>query len=165
MKKTFVLMTVMVFVFMVSFFVQAVEPSVDSISSASVTNYYQESSLKGEALFDALRERRCAIVVSTTNVDGSPNGAVVIPGVANESTLMFGMAENQTKVNLIERKYAVITAYIYNPDAPEKLKRNVGARIIVSYIADPAEIKRLLKETGAREGTIFVKIEEVLPLG
>lgn len=165
MKKAFILMTVVMLILLASFLVQAAEPSVDSISSASKTNYYEQSSLKGEELFNALRERRCAIVVSTANSDGTPNAGVVIPGVADENTLMFGMAENQTKINLIERKYAVITAYIYSPDAKEKLKRNVGAKIIVSYISDPAEIKKLLKKTGSREGTIFVKVEKVLPLG
>ena len=165
MKKTFILMTIMLFVLMASFLVAAVEPSIDSISSASVTNYYQKSSLEGEALFDALRDRRGAIVVSTTNSDGSPNAGIVIPGVVDENTLMFGLAENQTKVNLIARKYAVITTYIYKPDAQDKLERNRGARIIVSYISDQAEIDRLIQQTGAREGTIFVKVEKVLPLG
>lgn len=138
---------------------------VDSFTSASVKNFYEASSLKGEDLFQAIKERKCAISVATVNPDGSPNAAVVIPGMADEKTLMFGLADNQTKVNFKERKDAVVTAYIYNPESEEKLERNVGARLVTKYIDDEAKIEELMKKTEANEGTMFLEIVEILPLG
>jgi hypothetical protein len=116
-------------------------------------------------LFTALKARKAAVSVATTNADGTPNAAVVIPGVVDEKTLMFGLADNQTKVNLKERGYAVITAYIYTPDAQDKFQRNIGARLVVKYISDPAAIQTLMELTKAAPGTIFVQIEKILPLG
>lgn len=139
--------------------------TVDAQASASVTYYYESSSLKGDALLNAIKERKCAISVATVNADGSPNAAVVIPGLADEETLMFGLANNQTKVNFIERKQAVVTAYIYSPTATSKADRNIGARLEVEYISDEAKIKELTAKTNAAAGTMFVKIIKILPLG
>ena len=78
---------------------------------------------------------------------------------------MFGLADNQTKVNLIERKLAVIVAYKYSPEEEDRLKRNIGARLVVEYIDDADEVARLMEKTGARPGTMFVRILEIMPLG
>lgn len=142
-----------------------VNDPIDAFATASIRYYYEESSLKEDALLEAIKNRDCAISVSTVNPDGTPNAAVVIPEVANEETLMFGLADNQTKVNLMNDKNAVITAYIYSPDAEAKTDRNIGARIKVEYIDDEALIEELMASTEAREGTIFVRIIEILPLG
>jgi uncharacterized protein YnzC (UPF0291/DUF896 family) len=137
---------------------------IDAKASASVTYFYEGSSLKGEDLLKAITERKCAISVATVNADGSPNAAVVIPAVADAETLMFGLADNQTKVNLMERKQAVVTAYIYNPTAENKLERNVGARLVVEYISDEAKINELNEKTKLK-GMMYVKILEIKPLG
>ncbi len=162
--KKFVLMSIVIaFVFLsVSIFATG-KP--DAISAASVQNYYVESSLTGPALFEALTKRTVAFSVATSNADGTPNAAVVIPGVVDENTLMFGLADNQTKVNLIERKLAVIVAYKYSPEEEDRLKRNIGARLVVEYIDDADEVARLMEKTGARPGTMFVRILEIMPLG
>ncbi len=143
--------------------------SVDSVSKASTVQYYAKSSLEGEALWTALESRRCAISVATVNADGIPNAAVVIPGVAKDRTaLIFGLAPNQTAENFKARKLAVVTAYIYDPSAAEKLDRNKGARIVVEYISDPELQKRLAEENkdrGASEKSTFMRIVKVIPLG
>jgi len=138
---------------------------VDTFTSASVVNFYESSALKGEALFTALRNRDTAITVATVNPDGTPNAAVVIPGVVNETTLQFGLADNQTKLNLQNDKRAVITAYIYSPKAVSKADRNIGAKLQVELITDAAELKTLFETTKAPVGTIFVKIIKIMPLG
>ncbi len=147
----------------------AAAQSVEAISKASTTQYYAKSSLQGEDLWKALEARQCAISVATVNPDGSPNAAVVIPGVTKDRTaLIFGLAPNQTLENFKARRLAVVTAYIYTPAAADKLERNKGARIVVEYIADPELQKKLIeanKEAGAREGSIFMKIVKILPLG
>ena len=143
--------------------------SVDSISKASTSFYYAKSSLDGEELWKALETRQCAISVATVNADGSPNAAVIIPGVTKDRAyVMFGIAPNQTILNLKERKLAVITAYIYAPAATDKLERNKGARIIVEYVSDPELVKKLAEENkdrGASAQSTFMKIIKVMPLG
>jgi hypothetical protein len=144
---------------------QAPEPSVDSISQASVSNYYGDSSLTGQALVDVINNRQAAITVATTNADGTPNLATVIPAFVGEDVIVFGLAENQTKVNLMERKLGVISAYIYDPAAEEKLDRNRGARLVIERISDESEIKELMEANDLAEGSILVRVVEVLPLG
>lgn len=143
--------------------------SADAVSAASTVQYYAKSSLQGEALWTALEARLCAIAVATVNADGSPNAAVVIPGVtADRGYLIFGLAPNQTLGNFTERKLAVVVAYVYDPKATDKLERNRGARIVVEYVSDPATVKRLAeanKDRGASEKSVFMRVVRVLPLG
>ena len=156
--------------------------SADSISAASVKNYYP--ALTGQDLMQALKnssdtsagagnKRNWACSMSTVNADGTPNVAVVIPGYADDETVRFGLAPNQTLVNLKARKMGVLTLYIRDPGAPADKKDPVtgraytdyGARLILELIEDPAAIKTLLEKTKSREGTLFLKIVRVLPLG
>jgi len=139
--------------------------NIDAVSSASTKNYYHKISLVGKKLFDELKLHRGAISVATVNADGSPNAAVVIPGVVDEKTLRFGLAPNQTKKNLLERKYAVITFYQYKSGEDGKMKERSGARIVVKTIDDPDTLKKLVEKTKARANTIFVQILKILPLG
>ena len=141
------------------------EPSVDSISQASVANYYGDSSLSGQALIDVINNREAAITVATTNADGTPNLATAIPAFVSDDVIVFGLAENQTKLNLMERNLGVISAYLYNPTAEEKLDRNRGARMVIQRITDEAEIKELMETNDLSEGSILVRVVKVLPLG
>ena len=145
--------------------------SADSISKASTGIYYGKTSIAGEDLWKALETYECAISVATVNADGTPNAAVAIPGVtADRAYLYFGLAPNQTGVNIKERKFAVVTAYSYTPPSKSADKKmlSIGARIIVEYVSDPATIARLIEENKdkkASASTIFMKIVKVLPIG
>lgn len=127
--------------------------NVDSISGASVVFYYEESSLTGDDLWDVIQNRTAAFTMATANADGTPNIAICIPGFVDDSTLVFGLADNQTKINLQDRKYGVIAVYKYDPEKEDKFERNIGARIIVEY----------KEET--EEGYLYVTIVRVMPLG
>ncbi len=145
--------------------------SVDSISKASTGIYYGKTSLAGEDLWKALESYECAISVATVNADGTPNAAVVIPGVTNDRAyLYFGLAPNQTGINMKERKFAVLTAYNYTSPSKSADKKmlSIGARIILEYVSDPATIAKLIEENKdkkASPSTIFMKIVKVLPIG
>lgn len=145
--------------------------SADSISKASTANYYAKTSIAGEDLWKALETYECAISVATVNADGTPNAAVVIPGITvDRAYLYFGLAPNQTGLNFKERKFAVVTVYDYTPpsETVDKKMLSVGARIIVEYVSDPATIARLIEENKAKKAsptTIFMKIVKVMPIG
>lgn len=142
-------------------------PEVDTVTQASGNYYYEHQSLNGEDLWTAIREHSAAIVVSTTNRDHSPNSSYVVPGFVEEGVLAFGLAPNQTKENLLERDWAVITVLMYDEtiEADYETSKYRGARIIVERISDEAEIERLQESYGGRPGTIFVRVVEVLPMG
>ncbi|HEY9053313.1 MAG TPA: pyridoxamine 5'-phosphate oxidase family protein [Rectinemataceae bacterium] len=143
--------------------------SADSISKASTTNYYKQTSLSGEDLWKAVESYACSVSVATVNADGTPNVAVVIPGVTKDRQyLYFGLAPNQTGINFKERKFAIVTFIDYKaPTATAKMFTS-GARVVVEYVSDPAVQARLVEENKdkkATPSTIFMKILQVLPIG
>lgn len=143
--------------------------SVDSISKASTSNYYTKTSLTGEDLWKALETYQLSVSVATVNPDGSPNAAVVIPGVTKDRQhLFFGLAPNQTGINMKERKLIVVTATGYIAPKGDQKMTYSGARIIAEYVSDPAVQKKLVeqnKDKKASDSTIFLKIVKVLPIG
>ncbi|TVQ19891.1 MAG: hypothetical protein EA382_15845 [Spirochaetaceae bacterium] len=151
------------------------QTGVDAISAASTQNYYEESSLSGVALYDLIGSRRAAFVWSTMNANGTPNAAVLVPGVVdrNQGILAqsFGGDGPQTIVNMRRGGYSILTVYQHNPDSADRLERNTGARVVCEYISDPAQQRRLLAEfqrvnpRATAENTVFLRIVRVLPLG
>ncbi len=143
--------------------------SIDSISKASTSNYYTKTSLTGEDLWKALETYQLSVSVATVNPDGSPNAAVVIPGVTKDRQhLFFGLAPNQTGINMKERKLIVVTATGYIAPKGDQKMTYSGARIIAEYVSDPAIQKKLVeqnKDKKASDSTIFLKIVKVLPIG
>ena len=143
--------------------------SIDSISKASTSNYYTKTSLTGEDLWKALENYQLSVSVATVNPDGSPNAAVVIPGVTKDRQhLFFGLAPNQTGINMKERKLIVVTATGYIAPKGDQKMTYSGARIIAEYVSDPAIQKKLVeqnKDKKASDSTIFLKIVKVLPIG
>lgn len=142
-------------------------PEIDTLTHASGNYYYEAASLSGEELWSAIAEFRAATIVSTINRDHSPNASFVIPGYVEEEVLSFGLADNQTAENLLDRDWAVITVLVHDPEieSPYEAVKYRGARIVVERISDEAEINRLMESYGGRPGTIFVRVVEVLPMG
>jgi hypothetical protein len=143
--------------------------SVDLISKASTSNYYTKTSISGEELWKALESYQLSVSVATVNADGSPNAAVVIPGVTKDRQhLFFGLAPNQTGINMKERKLIVVTATGYTAPKGKVGMSYSGARIIAEYVSDPALQKTLVeqnKDKKASDSTIFLKIVKILPIG
>lgn len=141
-------------------------PDVDSITAASGTPYYKNSSYNLEQLKTALGSYPypTAISVATVNEDGSPNLSVVIPSLsADGQYLTFGLAGNRTKENFLSQKLAVVMFYEYTPTA-DKANRNKGCKVVVKYVGD-SKNKRLNSAADKDGSTIFMEIIEILPIG
>ncbi len=140
---------------------------IDSISAASTNQYYEQSSLTGEELMTSIANREGAVAVATTNPDGTPNIATVIPGVASDKHLAFGIVPNQTTNNLFGNKVAVMSYYLYEAQEEDKFERNKGARLVLQLVEDEATIKELREKNAetTSDNSIFVEIVKVLPLG
>ena len=141
-------------------------PDVDTITAASGSSYYKNSSYDLQDLKDALGgyPYPTAISVATVNADGSPNISVVIPGLSADGRyLTFGLAGNRTRANFTERDLAVVLFYEYRPEAG-KSERNKGCKVVVRYVGDYAN-KRLNTEAGNEKPSLFMEIVEILPIG
>lgn len=140
----------------------------DAVTSASVTYFYGQSAITKEELLEQLElgaQKNGAVTVATVSADGSPNLAVVIPGVADENTLVFALAPNQTRVNFAERKVAVMAYYIYNPDAAEKPDRNRGCRVHLKLVEDETRLTELNEGKEKPENYQYFEIVKIEPLG
>jgi len=140
-------------------------PSVDTISAASGKFYYEAGSYNAEQLKAALSAYPYAgsVTIATVNEDGTPNLAVAVPGLSPDGQyLMFGLAENRTKANMLARSFAVVSIYEYKPTAESKADRNRGCRIILEY---PGADANTALNAGKERPSLYMKIVRILPLG
>ena len=150
---------------------ETVTANVDTISQASKEVYYGESSWDQAKVKEVLKNnvsKAAAVVVSTTNEDGTPNAATIVPGLVNDNTLVFNIAtEGNTKKNMVERGIAVLTMFDHNPEAEDKALRNQGARVVLKTVTDEDKINELVKEAGLKDAStaVFMEMVKILPLG
>ncbi len=141
-----------------------VKASVDSISKASTAYYYEEASVTGDDFNAFVQNRTGAVSIATTNEDGSPNLATLVPSITEDGKyLIIVSAENQTITNIKERELAVFEFFNYQPNEEDKMKRNTGARAVVKYDADAQT--DLITKYGATAESTLLEIVKVIPLG
>ncbi len=141
--------------------------TVDAFTSASVSSSYAEFALEGEDLIQALGSFSGFYVVSTTNPDGSPNVAFFIYGAIEHEGklyLQLGLAENQSKQNILTNKQGV-AMYASTPGTAEGDNRFAvaGARMRFELVEEEALINEL--KAGSERPALFVEVVELLPLG
>ncbi|MGI6695985.1 MAG: hypothetical protein ACOX6O_07110 [Christensenellales bacterium] len=139
----------------------------DAFTSASVTDHYCDFALTGEALMTAVNGHSGFYLVSTTNPDGSPNAAYFIFGMKElkgKYYVQLGLAENQSKQNLLRKKQGV-AVYAATPGtgAEDKPYAVAGARIRFVLVEDEALVNELKGDS--KYTPLFAEITEVLPLG
>ena len=93
-----------------------VAATVDTFTSASKDKYYyKDSALTDDALWNVMATYQAAPTIATVNPDGTPNLAVFMPGMPmelnGERYFVFGLADNQTKLNLEANKVGVLSLY------------------------------------------------------
>ena len=139
----------------------------DTFTSASVSHFYADSALTGDALMDAINTFSGFYLVSTTNPDGTPNSAFFIFScLKNDDTyyLQMGLAENQSKLNLTQNGGG-LAVYAASPSGEEGAKPYAvsGARMRFTQVTDETLLKTL--NPSGNEAALFFEITEVLPLG
>ena len=162
MKKFIALLLCMLMVLPVA---ALAEETVDTFTSASVTNFYGDYALTGDALMEAVNSQSGCYIVNTTNPDGSPNAGYFIFAIKkldDKYYLQLGLAANQSKLNL-EANGEGLAVYAANPVEGAKAYAVSGARIRFASIADQAVIDALMAD--ARQGAMFYEIVDVQPLG
>lgn len=100
--------------------------SADAAATASATTGLY-TNLDQAALLEAIGQFKGLCNVSTVNADGTPNIAIFVPGVADDSHIFFNWADNATKANVLREKAAIMSYDIADPTAEEKDGRHSGA--------------------------------------
>lgn len=151
------------------------EQDVETFTSASVRNYYPPA-----AGFEELAEIvfHGVVVVSTTNPDGSPNAAVLIPTIFEEQYVIMRMAPNQTAANIKRDGRAVITVFVPKNDQDAKAAyedvRRYGARLTCVVMEKDEEYEAVLDRWNEsvtnelhrlKEGHPILRIVEIKPVG
>ncbi len=149
----------------------------DVFTSASLRNFYPPA-----ASFEELAALTFngVVVISTTNPDGSPNAAVIIPSIFKEQYVIMRMAPNQTLENLERDGRMVITAFVpkIGGESEEPLSyaavRRYGARIYCIVMEQDREYEEVVKEWNEQVederyvlplGTPIFRIVRVAPVG
>ena len=139
--------------------------SADAAATASATTGLY-TNLDQAALLEAIGQFKGLCNVSTVNADGTPNLAIFVPGVADDSHIFFNWADNATKANVLREKTAIMSYDIADPTAEEKAGRHSGA-VVKLELEDDAEVLAQLQEANesVSEASVVLKIVEVLPVG
>ncbi len=136
----------------------------DAVSTPSVyTNLY--TNLDQAGVLEAMGQYQGLCNVATVNADGTPNLAIFVPGVVDDSHIMFGWADNATKSNVLRTKEAVITYDVTNPAAETKEGRHSGAVLKVVVEEDQAVLDEIYAANESiSDAFVILKIVEVLPI-
>ena len=139
--------------------------SADAAATASATTGLY-TNLDQAALLEAIGQFKGLCNVSTVNADGTPNIAIFVPGVADDSHIFFNWADNATKANVLREKTAIMSYDIADPTAEEKARRHSGA-VVKLELEEDAEVLAQLQEANesVSEASVVLKIVEVLPVG
>ncbi|WP_270912561.1 hypothetical protein [Allofournierella sp. CML151] len=139
--------------------------SADAAATASATTGLY-TNLDQAALLEAIGQFKGLCNVSTVNADGTPNIAIFVPGVADDSHIFFNWADNATKANVLREKTAIMSYDIADPTAEEKAGRHSGA-VVKLELEEDADVLAQLQESNesVSEASVVLKIVEVLPVG
>ena len=131
---------------------------------STYTNLYTNMDLA--AVLEAMSQYAGLCNVATVNADGTPNLAIFVPGVVDDSHIMFGWAENATKANVLRDKKAVITYDVADPTAESKEERHAGAVLKVELEEDAKVLEEIrANNESISDAYVILKIVEVLPIG
>ena len=141
------------------------EAEVDAVSTPSnYTNKY--TNLDQAAVMDAIAAYSGVSVVATTNADGTPNIAILTPGTAGDSHIVFNLAPNTSKENILRDKVAEMIFDQNNPAAETKEERHKGAMLRLELEEDQAVIDELADGNDyINDGSLVCRVVEVLPVG
>lgn len=153
----------LMFVLVFSLCVTVSAETADTATSASVADFYGAYALTGDDLMNALNSFSGFYSISTVNEDGSPLVGFFIYGcVAHEGKyyLQFGLADNQSRANLVRTGECVAMYAAAPADMPYA---TAGARIWGKMVTDEALLSQL--NTTGSATVLYFEIVETRSLG
>ncbi|MBR1686328.1 MAG: hypothetical protein IJ708_14430 [Clostridia bacterium] len=145
------------------------EDALDSLSSASLADFYGDFGLAGDDLMNAINSYNGFFAIASVNPDGTPNvGFYIFSCVKLDDTyyLQLGLAPNQTTAN-IENGSSLMAMYASAPVLEGEGAvpyATVGARMQLEKVTD-ADTIAALKEIAPQGTEMFYEIVAVRSLG
>ncbi|HJF66447.1 MAG TPA: pyridoxamine 5'-phosphate oxidase family protein [Slackia equolifaciens] len=102
------------------------------------------TTLAGDALKASMAKVEGTSVVATVNEDGTPNAAIFVPMMADDTHLVMTLAANRTRENIERTGQCVVVYDAANPQAESKAGRHKGVRMRCELVAaESDEYKRV----------------------
>jgi len=145
----------------------ALAENADTVTSASVADFYGSAGLSGDELMNSINAYNGFFAIASVNADGTPNVGFYIYSMVklnDEYYLQLGLAPNQTTAN-IDNGSALMAMYAAVPAGEGAMPyATAGARMALEKVTDEATIAAL-KEIAPQKTEMFYKVVSVRPLG
>ena len=147
-------------------FACAAAETVDTVTTASVANYY--GALTGDELMNAINSYTGFYAVASVNPDGTPNIAYFIYGMQKIGDVYYvqlGINPNQTTAN-IENGSELMAMYGALPAADAQLQSATsGAKMVLKKVENEEILAELLKTAPEGYAPMYYEVIETRPLG
>lgn len=132
------------------------------------TNHFTNFTV--EELGASLAKMEGIFVLATTNEDGSPDAAIFVPRLLDETHLIMFLAPNRTRQNLERTGQAWGVYEVTHADATEKQQRYAGARMKLSLVKPEGETAEEFAQATAdfpsvNPAALVLRIEQLIALG
>lgn len=132
------------------------------------TNHFTNFTV--EELGASLAKMEGIFVLATTNEDGSPDAAIFVPRLLDETHLIMFLAPNRTRQNLDRTGQAWGVYEVTHADATEKQQRYAGARMKLSLVKPEGETAEEFAQATAdfpsvNPAALVLRIEQLIALG
>ena len=132
------------------------------------TNHFTNFTV--EELGASLAKMEGIFVLATTNEDGSPDAAIFVPRLLDETHLIMFLAPNRTRQNLERTGQAWGVYEVTHADATEKQQRYAGARMKLSLVKPEGETAEEFAQATAHfpsvnPAALVLRIEQLIALG
>ena len=132
------------------------------------TNHFTNFTV--EELGASLAKMEGIFVLATTNEDGSPDAAIFVPRLLDETHLIMFLAPNRTRQNLERTSQAWGVYEVTHADATEKQQRYAGARMKLSLVKPEGETAEEFAQATAdfpsvNPAALVLRIEQLIALG
>ena len=139
---------------------------VDTVTSASVNDFYSDGILEGDGLMNAINTYSGFYAVASVNPDGTPNLGFYIYGcvkVEDKYYLQLGLSPNQTTAN-VDAGSELVAMYAALPEEGATYPTS-GARMSLSKVTDETLLEELLKTAPQGFTPMYYEITAIRSLG
>lgn len=142
----------------------------DETSVNHDTSTHNFTDMDAATLRSSINNFEGVCTLATVNPDGSPNAAIFVPTMPDDSHIIVMLAQNHTRTNIERTGNAYMVYDVAHPTAEEKEDRHAGARARLSLVrpeGKTAEEYQAVAEKFPRmnPAVIILRIEQLLPIG
>lgn len=134
----------------------------------ATTNHF--TNFDATQLTKSFRKMEGTFVLATTNEDNTPDAAIFIPQMLDDTHLVLFLATNRSRTNLERTGKAWGVYQVLNPDAQDKAARFSGARMELSLVSAEGETAQEFKQATEHfdkmnPAVVVLRIERLIALG